>query len=237
VTEAERPLDRVGLAVAGLAAGELVVEFALAHGEAPREALLSRGWLTLEALDVVEAPGQLTMTFAVAPASSSMTTALRLARDAGITDEELAAAPRHQRAAAYGVVTSDRGLLLTELSDRTNAAGRWTLPGGGVDPGEAPLQAFSREVWEETGQAVSDVRLLDVLGSHWVGRAPSGRVEDYHAVRIVFAAVCPKPSDPVVHDMGGSTSAAAWVPWSQVASYDVVAPFAELVSSKAAQHG
>lgn len=237
MTEAGRPADRAGLAVAGLAAGEVVVKFALAHGEAPRDALLGRGWLALEALDVIEGADQLTMTFAVAPASPSMTTTVRLARDAGLTDEELAAAVRHQRAAAYGVVMSDRGLLLTELSDLTNAAGRWTLPGGGLDPGEAPLRAFSREVWEETGQTVSDVRLLDVLSSHWVGRAPSGRVEDYHAVRIVFAAVCPEPSDPVVHDLGGSTSAAAWVPWSQVASVEVVAPFAELVSSKAAQRG
>ena len=48
----------------------------------------------------------------------------------------------YQRTAAYGVVTSVRGVLLTELSGRTAAPGRWTLPGGGIDPGETPLEGY-----------------------------------------------------------------------------------------------
>ena len=73
-----------------------------------------------------------------------------------------------------------------------------------------------------TGQSierVEDERLIDVQSQHWVGRAPSGRLEDFHAVRIVYAARCPDPTDPVVHDVGGSTSAARWVPRGELKGY------------------
>jgi hypothetical protein len=37
-------------------------------------------------------------------------------------------------------------------------------------------------------------------------------VEDFHAVRLVYRATCADPTDPVVHDQGGTTAAARWVP-------------------------
>jgi hypothetical protein len=70
------------------------------------------------------------------------------------------------------------------------------------------------------------VRLIDIRTQHWVGRAPSGRLEDYHAVRIIFAASCPEPTDPVVHDVGGSTSDARWVAEAELASLPLVRSFA-----------
>ena len=48
--------------------------------------------------------------------------------------------------------------------------------------------------------------------SHWVGRSPHGPVEDFHAIRLVYRGTCPEPTDPVVHDEGGTTESARWVP-------------------------
>ena len=65
---------------------------------------------------------------------------------------------------------------------------------------------------EETGQVVEVTGVAAVTTRHWVGRAPNGRLEDFHAVRLVYRATCPDPTDPVVHDADGTTSAAAWFP-------------------------
>ena len=41
-------------------------------------------------------------------------------------------------------------------------------------------------------------------------------LEDFHAVRIVYAATCPEPTDIVIHDVGGTTSDARWVPVERI---------------------
>jgi 8-oxo-dGTP pyrophosphatase MutT (NUDIX family) len=123
-----------------------------------------------------------------------------------------------QRVAAYAVVESARGVLMSEASELTNAPGTWALPGGGVDPGEEPVEAVVREVWEEADQRVEVDELVLVQSQHWVGRAPGGRPEDYHAVRLIHRASCVEPHDPVVNDVGGTTRSAAWVPVADLAS-------------------
>ena len=101
-----------------------------------------------------------------------------------------------QRVGAYGIVLSERGLLGTVLSRITGAPGAWNLPGGGLDAGEEPAAGLLREVHEETGQEVAPERLLTLQSDHWIGRAPNGRLEDYHALRIIYSAACEKPSRP-----------------------------------------
>ncbi len=120
-----------------------------------------------------------------------------------------------QRLAAYAIVLSSEGILATEFSDRTAVPGLWGLPGGGIDAGENPSQAVTREVAEETGQSLEISHLLDVQTDHWIGRSPTGVIEDFHAVRIIYAARCLEPSTPVVHDRGGTTASAAWIPLSR----------------------
>ena len=140
--------------------------------------------------------------------------------------DTLAAEPvARQRLAAYAIITSRRGLLATQFSHQTAVPGLWGLPGGGIDPGEAPSQTVMREVMEETSQHLEIDHLLDLQTDHWIGRSPAGIVEDFHAVRIIYAGRVPEPTDPEVIDIGGTTSTAAWVPladwrtlpWSQSA--------------------
>lgn len=60
-----------------------------------------------------------------------------------------------------GVVRDSAGrILIQKRSDN----GRWDLPAGMVDPGEAPAQTLVREVLEETGLVVVPEQLLGVFG-------------------------------------------------------------------------
>ena len=198
-----------------------VVRAPLGHGEDPVVVLGVQGWLLVETLEVSSDSGEqhvLTLRFRVEPGTAGRATPpAPVRRDLDLAVGPGEVAEPYQRVAAYAVVTSGRGLLMTEFSDLTNAPGQWGLPGGGLDPHEAPADTVRREVWEETGQQVDLTGLAGVQTSHWVGRAPNGRLEDFHAVRIVYRAHCPEPSDPVVHDQGGTTASAAWVDADAVA--------------------
>ena len=75
---------------------------------------------------------------------------------------------------------------------------------------------------EETGQTFVRPRLLDILSEHWVGRAPRGRAEDFHAIRIIYLADVPEPTEPVVHDVDGSTEQARWFAHEELAAVPLV---------------
>ncbi len=207
------------ITVVGRSGGRDVVTFVLGHGEDPRAGLARRGWAAGRA-QVEGVHGRLVVAFDVVAAAPYPVSGGP--QGPGLRDAERAEVEPRQRLAAYAVVVAQGCLLLTQLSGRTGAGGRWNLPGGGVDPEESPVQAVVREVGEETGQVVVDVRLVDVMTQHWVGRSPRG-AEDYHAVRLLHTAHCPEPTAPVVHDVGGSTAAARWVPWSELGGIPVVA--------------
>lgn len=120
--------------------------------------------------------------------------------------------PRVQRAGAYAVLHHDGRLLLTRLA----YTGTWTLPGGGIDHGEHPVDAVRREVHEETGLPLSGARLLDVDSVHFTGHGPDGTLEDFHAVRVLYTGAVPLDVEPRVVEVGGSSDAAAWVPISEI---------------------
>lgn len=53
------------------------------------------------------------------------------------------------------IITDQAGRLLLIRRGHEPEAGRWSLPGGRIEPGETDQQAVVREVREETGLAVS----------------------------------------------------------------------------------
>lgn len=125
---------------------------------------------------------------------------------------------RLQRVAAYALVRRAGDVLLTRLSERAAFPGRWALPGGGIDHGERPVEALAREVREECGIACEVGQLLDVHDLHFSGTAPSGRLEDYHGVHLLFAATVADDAQPRVTEVDGTTDAVAWVPVADVES-------------------
>lgn len=62
-----------------------------------------------------------------------------------------------RRPGAYAILLRDARLLLTHQSEPQP---EYQLPGGGIDPGESPLRALHREVFEETGWRIAPQRRL-----------------------------------------------------------------------------
>jgi 8-oxo-dGTP diphosphatase len=60
-----------------------------------------------------------------------------------------------RRAGVYGVLLDGDAVLLTHQAEPVP---EFQLPGGGIDPGENPIEALHREVYEETGWHIGPVR-------------------------------------------------------------------------------
>jgi ADP-ribose pyrophosphatase YjhB (NUDIX family) len=84
--------------------------------------------------------------------------------------------------AVGAIITDASGRLLLIKRGHEPEAGRWSLPGGRIEPGESDQQALVREVREETGLEVVPGRLIGTVERPW----PGGRVL---AIRDYAAAV------------------------------------------------
>lgn len=62
-----------------------------------------------------------------------------------------------RRPGAYGLIVKGRRVLLALTEDEDESL---MFPGGGIDPGESPIQALHREVMEETGWRIAVKRRL-----------------------------------------------------------------------------
>lgn len=78
--------------------------------------------------------------------------------------------------AASAVITDNAGGVLLVLRGTEPEKGRWSVPGGSVEPGETLVEAAAREAFEETGLRVSVGREL------WCVTIPAGdgRVFEVH---------------------------------------------------------
>jgi 8-oxo-dGTP diphosphatase len=112
--------------------------------------------------------------------------------------------------AVGGVAVMDGALLLVRRGSPPEA-GRWSLPGGHVEPGEGLASAVERELREETGLRV---RCGSLLG--WAERMGP----DHHFVILDFTVeVPPDSAEPVA---GGDAAAVAWVPLADVPGLPLV---------------
>lgn len=62
-----------------------------------------------------------------------------------------------RRPGVYAILLRGDDLLLTH---QTEPVPEFQLPGGGIDPGEQPIAALHREVFEETGWSIGPPRYL-----------------------------------------------------------------------------
>ncbi len=109
-----------------------------------------------------------------------------------------------------GAVVIDRDRILLVERGRGAAVGKWSVPGGRVEPGETLAEAVVREVAEETGLAVSCGPFLG-----WVERIDAG----HHFVIMDFLAVLKQDGSP---EAGDDAADVAWVPLDRLDEVDLV---------------
>jgi len=73
-------------------------------------------------------------------------------------------------AIALALIRGPDGIVWIRRS-RAPSIGRWALPGGRVEPGEAPLEAARREALEEVGLLLAGGRSLAVVEERFVDAA------------------------------------------------------------------
>jgi 8-oxo-dGTP pyrophosphatase MutT (NUDIX family) len=123
------------------------------------------------------------------------------------------------RVAAYAVIVRDGFILLAHW--RAGDYSGWTLPGGGIDPGEDPADAAIREIAEETGYRA---QLGDLIGVDSkvipAEQRISGSGVPLHALRVVYTAEV--VDGDLTNEIDGSTDEAAWFALDDVATLDRV---------------
>lgn len=120
------------------------------------------------------------------------------------------------RVAAYAVILDDEGrVLLARWTEGRRVS--WTMPGGGLEPGEDPEAAVRREVREETGYKVVVDELLGIHSRVIPARrrVTPGASKPLHTLRIVYRARI--TSGKLRFEKNGSTDMAAWYPLDEVA--------------------
>ena len=105
--------------------------------------------------------------FSVLSGQPAAELAIELGRDSGYATPKI-----EVRGAIFD--DDERVLLMREKID-----GRWSLPGGWADPGDAPSAAVTREILEETGYHSSAVKLIACWDRELQGHPPPLPVHVY----------------------------------------------------------
>lgn len=117
------------------------------------------------------------------------------------------------RVAAYCVIIDDGRILLAHWNERGKHG--WTLPGGGLEPGEDPADAAVREAKEESGY---DVELTGLVGIDSrimpVNERGDDAVSPLHTLRIVYTARI--VGGALANELDGSTDEARWFALDEV---------------------
>ena len=121
-------------------------------------------------------------------------------------------AEERTRVGAYAIcLDDDSRILLCRIAPWVLPGEVWTLPGGGLDFGEAPATAVLRELAEESGYEGQVIELADVSDRLFAGTADiaeGGADGPMHAIRIVYRVRI--VGGALRDEVDGSTDTCAW---------------------------
>ena len=121
-----------------------------------------------------------------------------------------AAAPRPRKLVVAGLILGeDRRVLITQRRADQALPLQWELPGGKVEPGEAPIAALERELREELGAAVIVGRIWDVLFHAY---------PEFDLVMLVYA--CRLAAGEIPHAV--EVADLAWVVIAELPAWDIL---------------
>lgn len=117
----------------------------------------------------------------------------------------------HETFSAGGIVTNGDGKILVVSQHGTS----WSLPKGHIDPGEDPLAAAKREIYEESG--IYELQFVRELGTYRRYKIGANGGEDASELKTITMFLFRttqddlQPTDP-------DNPEARWVPKSEVAA-------------------
>jgi ADP-ribose pyrophosphatase YjhB (NUDIX family) len=123
---------------------------------------------------------------------------------------------------AVGAIVRRGDALLLVRRGRGPGAGRWSVPGGRVQPGETLRAAVEREVLEETG-----VRVRAEAFAGWVERIGDDPFPHHYVILDFFASEADATAEAVA---GDDAAALAWVPIAGVRDVELVDGLADFLT-------
>ena len=123
------------------------------------------------------------------------------------------------RIIVVGVIqnTEDEYLICRKPKNRGVFPGQWALPGGGIEPSEHMQDALRREIKEEVGIEIFDIRPLFFKDGQYPKQYPDGSRENVYMIFLVFS--CRAGSKEVA--VGEEFEAYAWVRKEDLVDYEL----------------